>query len=207
LAPIPHIPPEAREAARRLHQQLGGVEFHRRLLASDPVMGRRLGPGDSQRLVRAFEVLAATGKSLAAWQGENAAKDVPGADYPFAVVQLAPPRPELYRRCDERVPAMIRRGALAEVGALLDLGIDPGLPAMKAVGVRELGLHLAGKIPLAAAVAAMQQATRRYAKRQLTWFRNRLYGNFIAKNIKIAQFSELSKPEIFSFIRKTLLTA
>jgi tRNA dimethylallyltransferase len=202
LAPVPDIPPAARTAARRLYEELGGAEFHRRLQALDPVMARRLNPGDSQRLVRAYEVVTATGRSLAAWQGAGAG----GAGHPFAVVHLDPPRPELYRRCDARVLAMIRQGALAEVRALLDLRLDPGLPAMKAVGVRELGRHLAGTASLEAAVAATQQATRRYAKRQLTWFRNRLSSNFIAENISIAQFSVPLNDNIFAFVRKTLLT-
>ena len=85
-----------------------------------------------------------------------------------------PPRDELYAACDARFRRMVEQGALEEVRSLLALGLDPRLPAMKAVGVRELGEVIAGRHDLASAVAAAQQATRRYAKRQMTWFRHQM---------------------------------
>jgi tRNA dimethylallyltransferase len=85
-----------------------------------------------------------------------------------------PPRAALYARCDARFAAMIERGALDEVAALIALGLAPDVPAMKALGVPELARHLAGEADLETAIAAAQQATRRYAKRQLTWFRHQI---------------------------------
>ena len=98
---------------------------------------------------------------------------------------------------------MVEQGALEEVRALLDLGLDPALPAMRAVGVRELAAVLEGNATLETAVAAAQQATRRYAKRQMTWIRHQMRASRIVE----AQFSERILPEIFNIIRRFLLTA
>ena len=113
------------------------------------------------------------------------------------------PRAELYAACDARFSAMLAAGALEEVEALLALNLDPGLPAMKAVGVRELAEVLAGRLALAKAVAAAQQATRRYAKRQVTWIRHQMP----EAQVLTAQFSERILPPIFAKIRHFLLTA
>ena len=200
LAPIPDVPTPVREAVRALHRRLGSVRFHAALAERDPVMAARLEAGDTQRLIRAFEVLEATGTSLADWQARPA--DGPAFTAPAATVLLAPPRPELYARCDARFLAMLAAGAVEEARELLRLGLDPGLPAMKALGVPELGRHLSGEWSLAEATAAAQQATRRYAKRQSTWFRHRIGDEHVLR----AQFSESLKPEIFAFIRQFLLT-
>jgi tRNA dimethylallyltransferase len=201
LAAVPPVPPAAREAARALHAELGGTAFRARLAAHDPVAAARLPAGDTQRLVRAYEVVTATGRPLAEWQRMDAPRAGPA---PSAVI-LLPPREELYAACDRRVLAMVERGAFAEVATLKTRGLAPALPAMKAVGVRELGLYLDGKASRAEAIAAMQQATRRYAKRQYTWLRHRMEG---MRPLTIgAQFSESLCPGIFSFIRQSLLTA
>jgi len=92
----------------------------------------------------------------------------------FFVVLLAPPRDALYAACDARFASMIERGAVEEVRALAALGLDPALPAMKALGVREILRHLAGELTLDQARAAGAQATRRYVKRQATWFRHQI---------------------------------
>jgi tRNA dimethylallyltransferase len=97
---------------------------------------------------------------------------------------------------------MVAQGGLAEVAALRARGLSPDIPAMKAVGVPELARHLAGEIALHEAIRLGQQATRRYAKRQTTWFRHQLPD----ARIFGAQFSESLPPEIFSFIRQFLLT-
>ena len=120
----------------------------------------------------------------------------------FATILLAPPREPLRDAIAARFERMIEDGALDEVRALRALGLDPGLPAMKAVGLRELGRHLDGDLTLAEACRQAAAASRRYAKRQMTWFRHRLPG---AQAI-YAQYSESLKDEIFSFIRRFLLT-
>jgi tRNA dimethylallyltransferase len=168
LAPVPDIPEEIRHEAIALHRALGGARFRERLAALDPMTARRLPAGDTQRLVRAFEVVRATGVPLAAWQ----CRPHEAPPHRFATIRLMPPRDRLYRACDSRFAAMIEAGALAEAAALLARGLDPDLPAMKAIGLPELSAHLRGELPLAAAVAAGQRATRRYAKRQITWLRH-----------------------------------
>jgi tRNA dimethylallyltransferase len=203
LAPVPPVPAALRAAARALHAQLGGEAFRARLAARDPAAADRLPAGDTQRLIRAYEVVAATGRPLAEWQR---AQEAPPALRAAAIV-LLPPRAALYAAGDARLLAMMERGALTEVEALLARGLDPALPAMKAVGVRELADFLAGRCSRDAAVAAAQLATRRYAKRQYTWFRRQLPETGALQKLVIGeQFSESLLPEILSFIRRFLLT-
>jgi tRNA dimethylallyltransferase len=168
LAPVPEIPEEVRREAAELHRLLGGAAFRERLALLDPMGARRFFPGDRQRLVRAYEVIRATGVPLATWQR----RPHPSSPYRFAMILLTPPRDRLYAACDNRFARMVEAGALAEAAALAARGLDPGLPAMKAVGLPELLRHLYGEIALTDAIAAAQRATRRYAKRQTTWFRH-----------------------------------
>ncbi len=207
LSAVPEIPAGIRASARAELAELGNAAFHSRLAERDPVMAARLEPGDSQRLLRAWEVLAATGRSLADWQ---AAPGAP-APYRFARLCLLPPRPALYATCDARLEAMVGPkseggGALEEVEALLALGFDPALPVMKAVGVPEFAAYLAGELSLEAALAQAQQATRRYAKRQMTWLRHQFLGNDPTVNVMETQYSESRRVEIFAKIRQNLLT-
>ena len=176
LAPVPDIPPDVRAAARSLHASLGGAAFHDRLVESDPETAARLAPGDTHRLIRAWEVIEATGVSLAEWQRRQG--DNGGLDGRLVRLVLMPPRAALYQRCDARLAAMVERGALDEVVALMALGLEADLPAMKALGVPELARHLAGEVDIDTAIAAAQQATRRYAKRQLTWFRHQMVADW-----------------------------
>ncbi|MCH7554989.1 MAG: tRNA (adenosine(37)-N6)-dimethylallyltransferase MiaA [Proteobacteria bacterium] len=172
LAPIPEIDEAIRQRARALHATLGGPVFHDRLAALDGEMAARLAPGDSQRMIRAFEVIEATGRSLAEWQRLPAAGG--GLAQPALSLVLSPPREALYAACDGRFAAMIEAGALDEVRALDSLGLDSAAPVMKALGVRPLRRHLTGESSLGQAIAAAQQATRNYAKRQVTWFRHQI---------------------------------
>lgn len=171
LAPVPDVPVAARDDARARHARLGGEAFHAALAARDPAMAARLHAGDTQRLIRAWEVIAATGRSLADWQ---AVPPEDPLDAPIYTVLAAPERAALYAACDARFERMLADGALEEVAALDALGLDGRLPAMKALGVPALRRHLRGEIPLVEARAAAQQATRNYAKRQLTWFRHQI---------------------------------
>jgi tRNA dimethylallyltransferase len=168
LAEIPPMPTEARGEAEADFDRLGEAAFRDRLAGADPAAAARITLGDRQRLVRAWEVHAATGAALSDWQqtGEPALP----ADV-WSGVALEPPREALYARCDARLEIMVREGALEEVRALVARGLDPALPAMKAVGVREFAAHLRGETSLAQALEAAQRETRRYAKRQLTWMR------------------------------------
>jgi len=202
LAPVPPVPARLREEARALHARLGGTDFHAALAELDPETANRLAPGDAQRLIRAFEVVLATGRGLAAWQRDQSAPGIRAA-----AIVLLPPREALYALCDARFLAMMAQGAEAEAAALLARRLSPTLPAMKAVGVRELGALLAGRMTREAAIAAAQQATRHYAKRQYTWFRRQLTDSASLRKLVVGeQFSESLLPEIFSFIRQFLLT-
>jgi tRNA dimethylallyltransferase len=171
LADIPQIPAEARREAEAGFERLGEAAFRARLAEADPASAQRIAPGDRQRLVRAWEVFAATDVALSEWQETGSPQLAPGT---WAGVALEPPRAALYARCDARLEAMVREGALEEVRALFARGLDPGLPAMKAMGVRELAAHLRGEASLAEALTAAQRETRRYAKRQLTWMRGQM---------------------------------
>ncbi len=213
LAPVPSVPEAVREAARARHADLGGAAFHAELAARDPVMAARLEPGDSQRLIRAWEVLEATGRSLADWQarsgdGPDGAPDGTPAAAPTRILRLVclPPRPALYAACDARLRAMVENGALEEVRRLRALGLDPRLPVMKALGVRELGRHLDGASSLDDAIAQAQQATRNYAKRQMTWLRTQTPPDGPRTVTLNEQYSKSLDPKIFTIIRRFLLT-
>ena len=169
LAPVPDIPAEIRSHWRERSDELGRDALHAELAARDPNMAARLGPADPQRIVRALEVIDATGVSLAEWQGGNAAPLLAPDDALRLVI--APERQPLYAAIDARFNRMIEQGALDEVRALLDLELDPGLPAMRAHGVRELAAYLSGALTREEAVAKAKTESRRYAKRQMTWLR------------------------------------
>lgn len=198
LSPIPDVPISDRQAARQLLADIGNEAMHRLLRERDPEMAARLDPGNSQRLVRAWEVLQATGRSLAAWQSEAGGK----LDAEFLTFVLDPPRAALYAACDRRFLGMMGAGALDEVAALENLRLDPTLPVLKAVGIPPLRRLLRREIDRARAVAEAQQATRNYAKRQATWFRHQLPGTHRLS----AQFSESLWAETFPIIRQFLLT-
>ncbi len=200
LVPVPEIPPALRERVRQRLARLGNVAFHAELAARDPAMARRLGASDPQRLQRAYEVVEATGRSLLDWQAETAAEG--GLGMPWRGFVLGLPRVRLYRRIEARLDAMIEAGVLDEVRRLADLKLDPELPAMKALAIPELIRHLDGEIDLETALLAAKQATRRYAKRQLTWQRNKMH----AWNQILTQESECFIDEIFSKMMHFLLT-
>jgi tRNA dimethylallyltransferase len=169
LAEIPAIADSVRAEAGALYDSIGEGRVRMRLREADPVSEAAIAIGDRQRLVRALAVFTATGRALSAWRQDTRPLLAQGR---WQAVVIEPPRDRLYAACDARAAWMIDHGALDEVRALVDRRLDPALPALKAVGVRELTAHLAGESTLAEAVAAIQQATRNYAKRQMTWFRN-----------------------------------
>lgn len=198
LAVVPPVPDEVRGEVLALYEELGHERFRRELALLDAAAAARIEVGDRQRLLRAFEVARATGSTLAQWQRHPAA--APRAR--FTTLVLLPPRERLYPALDARFEGMLAAGALAEVDALLALGLDPSLPAMKALGVRELAAHLRGEMTLEGAAALAKQQTRRFAKRQMTWLRHQT----AADGVFSAQYSERMQAEIFAFIRPSLLT-
>jgi tRNA dimethylallyltransferase len=167
LAEVPALPAAARRQATAEYETLGEAAFRGRLAVHDPAAAQRIAPADRQRLVRAWEVFTATGVALSDWQasGKPAIAD-------YGRVVLDPPREVLYARCDARLAAMLDAGAPEEAAALAARNLDPALPLMKAVGLRELAAHLRGELTLVQALEAAQRETRRYAKRQSTWMRS-----------------------------------
>jgi tRNA dimethylallyltransferase len=168
IADIPPPGDRARNEARALLAELGPAKLHARLAQHDPETAARIAPADSQRVARAWEVWAGTGKGLAEWQAQGA----PPAPWRFSAVMLDPPREDLRAAIASRFAAMLAAGALEEARALLALGLDPGLPAMRAHGVPELAAHLRGEITLAEAERRATLVTGQYTKRQATWFRH-----------------------------------
>lgn len=168
LSHIPPVPVAVRDTAEAQYLAKGEAAFRETLRRRDPLAEVRIASGDRQRLVRAMAVALHTGRSLSDWQGEATQ---PLLSHWRGVV-IDPPREMLYRRCDARLGAMLESGALDELAALLKRGLDPSLPLMKALGVPEFTAHLRGGVSLGDALEAARQSTRRYAKRQTTWFRN-----------------------------------
>ncbi len=172
LTAIPPIPAGIRSAVRHRLEAEGVAPLHAELGERDPATASRLMPGDRARITRALEVVLATGRSLTDWHREGM---LPALDPDRAVkIFLDVERSELYRRIDARFDAMLACGPLDEVRALGRRGLDAALPAMKAHGVPWLIRHLNGEIDLAAAAEAGKRDTRRYTKRQATWFRHQL---------------------------------
>lgn len=173
LAPVPDIPAAIRAGVRARLSEEGADAIHAALQREDPAMAARLRPADGQRLARALEVVRATGRSLAAYQADTRPGGLAAADADGQVIKRVAdlPRRALYACCDARFDAMILAGALDEVRALAARGLDPALPAMKALGVPPLLACLDGATDLATAVSVAQRDTRRYAKRQATWMR------------------------------------
>jgi len=168
IAPVPEIDPAVRKEVRAL----SAAEAHAALTKEDSAAAARLHPNDTARLQRALEVIRSTGRPIAAWR-ESRVGGIAAA-FSIEMQTIITPVPELYARCDARVDQMIAQGAVEEVAMLRDRRLDPELPVMRAIGVGQLIQYLAGETTLEAAIAAIKQATRNYAKRQRTWLRHQL---------------------------------
>ena len=160
IAPVPKIDSEVRDTIRNRPVEDNRAE----LLRLDPEAAARLNPGDTTRIARALEVVRSSGKPLSHWQQQREGGIIDSVDLKPLI--LLPPRPWLYRRCDQRFATMISQGAVEEVQRLLARALDPNLPVMRAIGVAEIASGSSDVVILG------QQSTRRYAKRQYTWFAN-----------------------------------
>lgn len=170
LSRMPDIADEVRRRWRLRLAEEGAAELHSLLGGLDPAAAAMLRPSDGQRIVRALEVIETSGRSIVEWQRERSEPLVDLRQSRAFIIE--PDREELYARIDERFDRMLLEGAADEVRALLAQEIDPAMPARKAIGVPEIAAALAGVTDLATAIDEAKRATRRYAKRQSTWFRN-----------------------------------
>jgi len=172
IAPIPEIDPAIRATVRAMPVD----EAHAALVREDPRSAARLSPSDTTRVARALEIMRSTGRSVAEWS--EARQGGIGDEIRLLPILLLPPRGWLRDRCDLRFAAMLEQGAIDEVQALLSRDLDPGLPVMRAIGVREIADFLAGNIDRDAMMSRATAATRQYAKRQYTWFRHQPPGHW-----------------------------
>jgi len=186
IADIPDPGAEARAEARGVLAEWGPAALHDRLRQADPATAATLRPSDGQRLARAWEVWRGTGRGLAAWYAMAPAT----TPWRFRMVLLDPPRDALRDAAAGRFAAMLEAGALQEVTALLALGLDPAVPALRAHGVPELLAHLRGELTLNEARRRAVLATGQYAKRQATWFRHRAIVDPCATHTIHARFAD-----------------
>ena len=174
LSDIPPVPETMRAEVRNQAEGRATIELHDELAARDPETAARLNSSDRQRILRALEVVASTGRPLVSFLGARAAPALRQGEW--AGLYLAPDRTELGRRIDARFDAMLSRGALDEVAALMARRLDPTLPVMRAHGVPRLIAHIEGQLTLDEAASRSKLDTRHYAKRQFTWARHQLSG-------------------------------
>lgn len=193
LSEIPQVPSHIHEALRKQMLVDGNEAFYARLRQRDPETAGQLRPSDPQRVLRAMEVLEATGRTLASWQKEGAEPVLKGLR--LARFVLDPPRVILLPRIAERYRRMVEEGALEEARALALAGLDETLPAVKTLGLREFWEFDQGRLTAQQLEEAINIGTRQYAKRQMTWFRNKMSGwawiqaydqrNIIAEMLKL----------------------
>ena len=176
LSPMPDIPDDVRERVVARYENEGAEKFYADLEARDPVMAQRFHVNHKARIIRAMEVLEATGKSLAEWQERP--REAPPENWSFEVHKVLPERDVLYARCNERFLWMMENGALEEVEAfdqrLQNGEVKDGVPLTKALGFKNLRSFLRGEMSKEEAIEKSQTDTRQYAKRQMTWLRNQL---------------------------------
>jgi tRNA dimethylallyltransferase len=200
IAPIPDIPAGIRNQVTAELEKDGHQAFFEAFAKRDPDTAATLDPSNTQRLIRAAEVLAGTGRGVAAWHREPMV--TPPDGMVFKKLCYMPPRDILYDRCNRRFDLMIEQGAIEEVRGLLAENLPETAPVMKAVGVREIAAYLASEIDLETAKEKSQRETRRYAKRQLTWFRHQMSD----KEIIDTQYSESLADKLRNDVHQFLLT-
>ena len=197
---MPDIPLEVKAFWQGELERLGGPDaLHEILSQRDPDMAAMLEPNDGQRILRALEVLEATGKSLLFWQQSDDMRHDPKLMEGAVRIVLSPSRELVYRKIEERFDQMVELGGVEEAVHLASLGLDPQLPAMKAIGVSYLSAYDRGELDYAEAIELCKRDSRRYAKRQMTWNRNQMgeWSHFETAEAAIAHFlTEMEKNEV-----------
>lgn len=168
---IPDISDDLRQQVRKLHNEIGNIELHNRLTKLDPLASSKINQSDTQRLIRAYEVVLQTGKSIFSFQ--TLPKEQILSEFNFKIIFLNPERKFLYKICDERLANIFKYGAIDEI-ALMKKQFNPDYLNLKAVGIKEILAYLENKLTLGEALNLAQTRTRRYAKRQITWFKHQI---------------------------------
>ncbi|MCC2646078.1 MAG: miaA [Rickettsiaceae bacterium] len=171
-SPIPEIDQDLRLKARKKLEEEGNNAFFQELVRLDPLITNKLNPGDSQRILRAYEVIKQSGKSILEYHAESPIEPLPNCR--FKVTMLNPERKFLYKSCNDRFLHLLDKGALREVESLMQKKLKPEAQVLKALGVRELIDFHTGKLLLPEAIKLAQTKTRQYAKRQVTWFTHQI---------------------------------
>lgn len=174
LSPMPDVPDDIRNKVVARYEEIGAESFYNELMAVDPEMGQRFHVNHKARIIRAMEVLEATGKSLADWQ--KLERLAPPEHWNFTVEIIIPPRPIQHQRCNDRFLWMMDHGALEEVehfASRVEKGeVNENIPLDKALGYKQLLAYLNGEMSKDEAIKKAQAKTRQYAKQQVTWFTN-----------------------------------
>ncbi len=172
LAEMPRVPAARRAQLAADLARDGLPALYQRLEELDPLLARRLRPSDTQRILRGLEVVLATGQPLSRWIEQNPAR--PPADMTFLAFALTPEKTALAANIAKRLASMLKQGVVEEARRLLGQNLPPSLPVMKAIGLGAIRRHLAGELDFASMAAEIETATRRNAKRQMTWIRTQM---------------------------------
>ena len=198
VTPIPETPPEIREQLQTQMRQYGLEKLYADLQQKDAEIAAKLNPNDKTRIIRALEVIAATGIKLSEWYKKPLVQKLPEAN--FITVKIMPALEMITERCCLRLDKMVNElGVLAEIEKLLNKGVDKNMPAMKALGVPELSLFIKGQMPLEEALNLAKLHTRQYAKRQRTWLKNKMPADIVFENVYEGQKDYLQ--QIFNVIK------
>jgi tRNA dimethylallyltransferase len=200
LHEMPDVPEDIRARLNLRLEEEGAPALHAELSSVDPDTAVGLNPSDGQRIVRALEIFIHTGRGLRSWQ-TGRIQDAP-SDMRFFAVSILPPREDLYDAANERFDRMLDNGAIEEVAALLARAPAEDFPLLKAVGVPPIRAYIGEEIDRERMTELGKRDTRRYAKRQLTWFRHQ----FIPQMTIQTKYSEYNLDKTFSEIRNFLLT-
>jgi len=162
------VDPALREQLKKDMDRMGAPALHRRLRQRDPETARRIHPNDAFRIIRAIEIFETTGKPLS---DHHSAHRFGETHFRTLKIGLEMERPALYDRIDRRVDIMLEMGLVAEVRRLLEMGYPSGLKSMKSIGYRHMADFIEGRTTWVEAIRTLKRDTRRYAKRQYTWFK------------------------------------
>lgn len=186
VTPIPETPPEIRRQLQERLDKFGLAELYAELQLKDAEIAAKLNPNDKTRIIRALEVIAATGIKLSEWYKKPLIQKLPEAH--FVTVKIMPELEVIAERCCLRLDKMVNElGVLSEIERLLTRGADENMPAMKALGVPELSFFIKGQATLEEALALAKLHTRQYAKRQRTWLKNKMSADVVFENVYTGQ--------------------